>query len=569
VPYLEKQPNKKDIYLIIIPTLLLYLCSLVNKELIVNEAKLAAIAVDMITSGDYLNLSIHGKSIEYFPLYPWLISLCSFNHFPHEWTIRLPALFATFALATIAGISAYKVAGKTAATVAICIVLTSFISMQEGVRADSNTVFALLIVSAWFSWYHFGRIKKNWQLAWSISLTLILVATLVAGLRAIIIFYLPILFFKRPLRGIKRMTNPIHIISLLVVLLILSVWKYIVPGQTLLPASNVIFSSIKDNTNNYIHHLISFPIKTAIYLLPWTIIAWIPFCVAFQSLEKDRVYCRFLRTLILPLFFMFWIIPAISPRSLYLLIVPLAILTGINYELLIRRYHYHLNKTVNIILNISLYTSIVGVIIAILHITKIIIIEGLSYQYICSWLLVLIASAGLVYLMRKRKLSKKFWLFLFWTTIISKCILLSFTTPYNFWKKRISTTAGQQLAKNVPKNATIYRLVKWFMYTESFYMQRKVQEVESFDEKNLPVTPQDIYVLTNAQEPIDPRRKWTPISEPFNLQDRKPKIKYNWLPGGYSILKIELDKQPNNKELVRMYRGTLYKHEKTTNKKSQ
>lgn len=88
----------------------------------------------------------------------------------------------------------------------------------------------------------------------------------------------------------------------------------------------------------YLLKLLCFPVEFAVRLLPWTLIAWVPFCVALQALDETPIFSRYLRTLTIATFGLLWLLPDNDPRDFLFLLGPLSILVGINYELAMRRY---------------------------------------------------------------------------------------------------------------------------------------------------------------------------------------------------------------------------------------
>ena len=88
----------------------------------------------------------------------------------------------------------------------------------------------------------------------------------------------------------------------------------------------------------YLWHLVTFPFDFVLRMLPWALLAWAPFCVAFQTLDDTPMFSRFLRTLFLADFFLLWITPLDEAHDWIILVPPLAVMTALNYELAVRRY---------------------------------------------------------------------------------------------------------------------------------------------------------------------------------------------------------------------------------------
>ena len=76
--YIERQPSRQSVALLVLLSLSLYLGALVLPELgVSDEALNAAVARDMVETGDFLKTRLYGQPVKYFPLYPWLVVLCS------------------------------------------------------------------------------------------------------------------------------------------------------------------------------------------------------------------------------------------------------------------------------------------------------------------------------------------------------------------------------------------------------------------------------------------------------------------------------------------------------------
>ncbi|UKI29523.1 MAG: hypothetical protein L6W00_15710 [Lentisphaeria bacterium] len=86
------------------------------------------------------------------------------------------------------------------------------------------------------------------------------------------------------------------------------------------------------------------PLMLPLRLLPWSLIAWIPFCVALQALDSTPILSRYLRTLVFASLALLWLLPDGDPVELLYLLGPLSILVGINYELGMRRYGFKIRK---------------------------------------------------------------------------------------------------------------------------------------------------------------------------------------------------------------------------------
>ena len=85
-------------------------------------------------------------------------------------------------------------------------------------------------------------------------------------------------------------------------------------------------------SSDYWQEALTFPLMLPVRLLPWSIIAWLPFCVALQTTDQTPIFSRYLRTLTLSTLLLLWLMPAHDARELLYLLGPLAIQTGLFYD---------------------------------------------------------------------------------------------------------------------------------------------------------------------------------------------------------------------------------------------
>lgn len=304
-----------------------------------DEAIIAGVARDILQNHHFIpsEFQFQGRPCVIFPLYPWLVSLCSCFGSLTAFTVRLPSALASLALAMFAAKMARRYKSDYAALTAALTVLTSFVLVRIGFRAHTETLHALLMTMAWFSWYNLGPQKHHWSLAWCLSLACVFLDILNVGLRCVLLFYLPILFTRMPPRVQRRLLQPAHMIWLLCYALIAYVWltlakQPVFSGNTLAATPLTILSG-----EGFFHHLFAFPCKTFCYLLPWGLLVWSPFCEAQRRFEPPGSLCGFLRAVILWPFLAIWLIPGTSPLFLMPLLAPLAVLIGIHAEIVLHR----------------------------------------------------------------------------------------------------------------------------------------------------------------------------------------------------------------------------------------
>ncbi|MDD5729326.1 MAG: hypothetical protein PHV59_12260, partial [Victivallales bacterium] len=272
-----------------------------------------------------------------------------------------------------------------------------------------------------------------------------------------------------------------------------------------------------ERLSSYLDHLIFFPVDATIRLFPWSLIAWVPFCVAFMPLDKAPIFSRFLRTLFFSLFFMFWLMPNFEVRSLFLLIPPLAILCGIYYEPFTRRYGRYFPRIYKPFGWLALLCSLV---VAGFYLIPgeflepfISVSRGISYRELLSNRINGIIGAALILLIALvflLCLRLQIWIAIMLAGCIPALFLWSIIVPYKAQAHNKSLLGKQLRAvlqkENIPADELIYKSAIKDLYGECFYMGYRVKKVQSLNE--LPRHKEVIYLIS-TEYPQLPTREWT------------------------------------------------------------
>ncbi|MEA2013090.1 MAG: hypothetical protein U9O87_08470, partial [Verrucomicrobiota bacterium] len=323
--------------------LLFFIPSIFLRELNALEAYKLLYAEKMLASGTGL---FQGGHFDVYPFYPFMVSCVSFFTGSNVFAVRIISALSVFGMALMAGYTAMRRGGHKAGATAAAIVLCSIISMQTGSDASTEyTLFAFLISSAWFLWYRLSRIEKKWTLCWIVCLSLVFLGVLASGLKSIFYFYLPILFLRRPLRCIKRLSQWNHVIIFSLFAFFTVICLYMITGGDLLFFEReYLLHSVSINKASYItSRLLFFPLLL-LYLFPWILIMWPPFCAAYKIMEQTPVFFRFLRVIILTIFLFVIIFPSSSIYDLLPLLPLAAVAASLHYSILMRRSYFLLNK---------------------------------------------------------------------------------------------------------------------------------------------------------------------------------------------------------------------------------
>ena len=313
-----------------------------------DESIIAAIAQDMRAEGHFLSPHFQGAPTQCFPLYPWLVALLSYCFPATGWlaplnviAVRLPAVLAIFGIAGVTALAARRYRGSgNAGIIAASIVLCSAAALHVGLIAQCETLHAFLLTAAWFAWYELGPQRQKWHAAWGTALGFVFLDMTNVGLAAPLQFYIPLILASRPPKLKRQLQKGRHLIWLFLYALIFALWVTRFCQQPLLSWDTII-ASAGDNTHaGFFKHLVLFPAKCILYLLPWGIFFWMPFCLALHPLEPRGSSCSFFRAVVFCSFFFAWIMPNTSPLSLLVVLGPMAFLISVNLELVIHRNEF-------------------------------------------------------------------------------------------------------------------------------------------------------------------------------------------------------------------------------------
>jgi len=353
------------------------------------------------------------------------------------------------ALGALCGTVAYRRAGALAATTAVGVVLFTPATLRACARAQSETLLALLLCAAWVTWYSAGQQRKRWLLAWAGAMAFVILATFTAGARAIVLFYLPFLFLRRPVRGRRRLLLPSHIAVLAVGAVVVVTWLRWVPGQIFLPWNEL--TTVPQVTRSYPVEVVLFPLVSILYLMPWPFLMWPAFCMAYRPLETIPVAFHYLRTIVLAVLIAGWLIPDASPLALLPLLGPLAIMTALHADLLVRRHHRELRRLGLALHGAAAVVAALGLLIGLLHLSGGIRIEGMPFGTI-AWadaaLLAMLTLAALGLRGPLRRLPSHQHLLSGFAALA--CAVVTLDTAWSSWSAAEQRAAGLALAGSGP-----------------------------------------------------------------------------------------------------------------------
>ena len=353
----EKPPEggKAIIFLVIAFFLIFAPLQLGDRELYWSEGDYSAMTMEMDFA---LPLTIaHGELIPAtFPMFPWISALlCRYLGFTMEFSLRIISVLSLAALTILAWDAGRRALNIQAGAVAAAVMLSSIIIIEKTLDGYPNTLALLFIFMGWLVWFTFGAARGSWNRAWIYSMFCCGLAFYTLGWPCLIYFAFPLLFMRRPLTLWTKLQRPGFFVGLAILFVFIFLWGF----SRWSAGTDIPFSSLpidKGVFEDYFQHLLTFPFEIILRFLPWSIIAWTPFCVAYHPLDKNPIFSRYLRTIFISLFFLLWISPFTKSRDLIILAPTLAVMTGINYWLLVRRHGHQIHK----LLKIFSYAAILG-----------------------------------------------------------------------------------------------------------------------------------------------------------------------------------------------------------------
>lgn len=559
--YQEPIPGRSWWLWITAAFLLLYVPFLGVPELQTPEAVAVAVAEGMRAGGGWLEPRLHGEVMPVMPLYSWAVAVCQAAGFSAEWAARLPSVLAVLGIAGVSGLMAARMSGHLAGVVAAAFCVSTWGVLREGRTGQETVVAALLLTTAWFAWYRFGRGYKRWGLAWAMGLGLATLAFFAVGVKAFLFFYLPLLFLRRPLRIWPRFWLWPHLVMLAFAGVMVWVWYSLFPEQlgSLWPENGN--SLIQRLSVGFFRHLWEFPLQCGILLLPWVLLAWPGYCAAFRLVEKTPTFCRYLRTLTVSWWLVAWALPWFGPEDLLPLVGPLAVMTGLHAEILLRRHARTLLRVIPFLAWGAMAVAGATGLFLILHFSGTVDFARLTARTGAACTAAALGAFVLAGWLRRAaaKLSWPYWRMLLFGVVALNLAVLSFHPVYRslFFERR--RASGETLAAAVPEKAMVYQLHEAYLAAEVHYLDRPVHRIRTPAE--LPATAPELYVLAGAKPPILETRRWEPVSPPVNWRQRFHAV-WRWFPEAGRLFRVdrcgdENAAAPAAGDTARMYRGTL------------
>ena len=484
------------------------------RELFRLEGLYAVLATEY--SPDTLLVSAHGVAIRNaYPLYPALTALLSRGFgVEMELALRLISVVMAGAAAVLVGVAAASQRAPRAGFVAAAMFLGSNLMLEKGVDGDPATLGVFLLLAAQLVFFQFGVRRTNWSMAWICSLLLLSLGFLAGGFWIVLLFVFPMLFFRRPLSVKSKFRKAGFPIGVAILATTVLAW-----GMPYWATSHTVpFGSLWWNDDSfweYLLKLLRFPFEFGVRLLPWTLIAWVPFCVALQGLDKTPILSRYLRTLSIATFGLLWLLPENDPRDFLYLLGPLSILVGINYDLAMRRYGGRVRKWLVLCEYFAMCAAVAIAVLCLVpdgvlrHFVSITHTSAFSnplpYRILATAAIaVLLLLALLMHFGRKKR---PVWLMLLGTSLATGIFFWVVLQPYrtqNHEKREFGAEIAKVLKPETP--GVLYKSNILDLYGELYYSGAKVRKLQ--EPVRLPVQEQTVYLL-GTEFPQQPDRTWT------------------------------------------------------------
>ena len=521
-----------------------------DRELYWRESDYAAVASEMNMAMP--TTTAHGKIIaDTYPLFPWLAAYCDrILGIDTAIALRLISILSLAILALIVWETGRHAAGTLAASVAAAFMISSNIVIEKTLDGYPNMTALLFLSAAWFTWFTYGAVKGSWNTAWLVSSLFCGLSFYANGWSSLIYFFFPLLFMRRPLTVWQKLRKPGFLAGLAIILFFVLMWG--IPRWK--TGADIPFADYSFYTNTiaeYIQHIFLFPIDTLLRLLPWAIIMWPAFCPAYFPLDKNPIFSRYLRTIAISIFALICLSPYSKTRDILVLCPPLAILTGINYQLFARRHRLLYAKFLR---PLSIVPIIAGSALITFYLIPsqwfgdlIQLNRGIAFRENSKYIILgtvygsLLITTG-IYLIVKAKYKLRLWVHIM---LLMTCAMLVFWAvghPYKAQedsKRNLGIYLRNALVKFYSPNMTVYkdRVIEG-LYGECYYLGCHVIEINSYTE--LPQDKDEVFLIS-TDVPIFTERLWTNML-PRHMQHKDRKI-YLW-----KGEKLDKAKSSKNKE---------------------
>ncbi len=488
-----------------------------QRELFRHEGLFAAIAAEyadeVFDPAHGVCVSAHHQLLsDAWPLYPAMVSLF-YRVLPMESALRLVSVIMLGVLSLISGISASFRCGKRAGLVAAVCCFGTLFALDKGINGGPEVMAAVFLLTAQLLFFHYGSRCADWNSAWLASAVFLALGFLTAGPVVILFFAFPLVFLRRPLSFGGKFRYPGFIFGVILLIAVVLIWlsPLGLDWRHYAKGSEVELFPVVD----YLLDLLAFPAVFIVRMMPWGLIMWLPFCVALQAISPVPEFSRYLRTLFFSMLALIWLVPGISSMLIFFVIGPLAILTGINYDLGVRRYGTVLRRI--LLICGAFFPLAVLALMLILFLPESYIgffgesakmqfrlVPGYLYFALTGIAILALLGGMFGYGLRRFPIWVQVLLISFGIGTVATVELL----PYRMMEKDWSSF-GRDVRKVLPEGTEkIYKYAIDGMYCGLFYTGKPVYTLENLQQLD---QLEDTVYLISSTVPVYPDRVWTPL----------------------------------------------------------
>ncbi len=500
-----------------------------DRDLYWSEGDFATMALEM-QGMPPLPLA-HGEIIpDTYPLYPMLAGLVHKTGMSMEFSLRIVSVLALALIVILVWETGRRGMDTLAAAVASAVMISTVLIAEKTVDGYPDMLALLFLCCGWFTWYNLGATASNWNLAWLSGFFFCGLAFYTIGWESILYFVTPLIFMRRPLTIWQKINKSGFYTGLAVLAFFILMWG--IPRW--IAGTDIPFSTMPLETasvKSYVAQLFSYPFEVAIRLMPWLIFAWAPLCVAFHPLEKNPIFSRFLRTILISLFFLLWILPDTKGRDMIILVPPMALLIGMNYSLAVRRYGSKIRKLL-VGMGLILLAGAVGAMIYILipaesihdfiPFKRELFYKDDSLRFTFSILQVSLAAFCALLMVLYFRKRGQIWVSVLLFSLAAMLIFWGVINPYKAQDRSRSSfgkTLKEAIGADFSPDMTVYKDRRISgLYSESVYMGCKVRKV-----KNVSEIPEDARIIffLSTEVPNLSNRAWKNLLERSFYRDKR------------------------------------------------
>ena len=484
----------------------------VGPELMRIEVNYAAAAAELAPKKP-LPMTIHGWSTpECMPFLPIAARLlCDLTGMPMESALRGMSILMLGAGAVLVYLAAGSRHSPRAGMVAAAMYLSCFLSLGTAIEGTPATTNAFFLGAAQLVFFFYGIRRSDWNRAWIFSTLLVTVGFLSGGFMVLVFFVLPMFFFRRPLSVSSKFRRPGFAAAVVIVVLTVLLWS----GSFSSSARQV---SVYDMWWRQLSEvslgwrMLTFPFGVIFWLLPWSLIAWMPFCEALQSLDRTPIYSRYLRTLVFPSLALLWLLPEMGRHGLFYALVPLSVLTGRFYESGVRRYGVKLRRFMvieEIFMAVVPLAIAAGCFLPVVWLEKFVSVEhSLNFRqavYFPTAALVIMTAALLLALYvhwgRERE---PVWMVILMASVASALFMNGLLFPYKSQdrsKRKLGSDVRMAMGE-ASAGRTLYTRNIRNLTGGLFYSKVSIRRLDPTEE--LPEGEEEIYLLSGEKYPQSP-----------------------------------------------------------------